>query len=136
VKPYFEKWIQKWPTLKDLANASMDDVLQVWAGLGYYSRARRLVEGAQYVIKEFDGVLPKIAEDLLKIPGIGPYTAGAISSIAYNQPEALVDGNVVRVLSRLRALGMNPKSKEATALHWYDDLSKVISLSFNVVKSN
>jgi A/G-specific adenine glycosylase len=97
--------MNSWPTLQDLASASIDDVLKVWAGLGYYSRATRLVQGAQFILKEYNE-FPSDVELLLKIPGVGPYTAGAISSIAFNKPEALVDGNVIRVLSRLRALGI------------------------------
>ncbi|KAI9201899.1 A/G-specific adenine DNA glycosylase-like protein [Polychytrium aggregatum] len=119
VIPYYEKWLSKWPTVFDLAKAALEDVHGVWAGLGYYSRAQRLHEGAKKVADELAGKLPETATELEKlIPGIGPYTAGAISSIAYNQPAALVDGNVVRVLSRLRAIGGDPKAKAASALHW------------------
>ena len=127
VIPFYQKWMDQWPTLKQLAEAPMEDVLKTWSGLGYYSRAQRLVEGAQFVMEKFDGKLPESVKELLQVPGIGPYTAGtiiffnlsgAVASIAYHLPEALVDGNVVRVISRLRALGMNPKSNEAIALHW------------------
>lgn len=108
----------------------MQDVNRVWAGLGYYSRARRLLEGAQLVVRKFNGILPRDAETLEEVPGIGPYTAGAISSIGYNRPTPLVDGNVVRVISRLRALAADPKSKEAIALHWCVRLSTVHSVLF------
>ncbi|TPX31196.1 hypothetical protein SmJEL517_g05403 [Synchytrium microbalum] len=116
---YYEKWMAKWPTLVDLAKATLEEVNQVWTGLGYYSRARRILEAAQLVTEKFNGELPRTAEELEKeIPGVGPYTAGAIASIAYNQPSPLVDGNVIRVLSRLRAISADPKSKPAVDLHW------------------
>lgn len=103
-----------------MAAANLEDVNKVWAGLGYYSRAKRLHEGAKKVVEKFNGVLPADAATLEKeVPGIGPYTAGAISSIAYGRPAPLVDGNVVRVLSRLRAIGGDPKSKAAVSLHWF-----------------
>lgn len=94
--PYFERWMQRFPTLRDLAEASEDEVLKHWEGLGYYSRARNLRKAAQQVRE-----LPSEKAALLALPGIGPYTAGAILSIAFNQDEPLVDGNVIRVLSRL-----------------------------------
>ncbi|KAJ3267706.1 hypothetical protein HK104_005685, partial [Borealophlyctis nickersoniae] len=116
---YYTRWLKKWPTIFDLAKATPEEVNEVWAGLGYYSRAKRLHEGAQLVVKRFAGRLPRDAAKLEKeVPGIGPYTAGAIASIAYNLPAPLVDGNVVRVLSRLRSIGGDPKRKEVVALHW------------------
>ncbi|KAJ3416237.1 hypothetical protein HDV05_002527 [Chytridiales sp. JEL 0842] len=119
VKTFYENWMSKWPTVFDLAKADLEEVSKVWSGLGYYSRAKRLHEAAQLVVNKFDGMLPKDAASLEKeIPGIGPYTAGAVSSIAYGQPAALVDGNVIRVLSRLRSLGADPKSKVAIELYW------------------
>ncbi|KAI8839356.1 DNA glycosylase [Chytriomyces cf. hyalinus JEL632] len=119
VIPYFNKWTETWPTVHALAVADPEAVRSVWSGLGYYSRASRLLEGAIIVVNKFKGVMPKDAETLQKeIPGIGRYTAGAIASIAFNQATPLVDGNVVRVLSRMRALGMDPKSKTAVDLHW------------------
>lgn len=96
VLPYFDRWMKRFPTIQDLAAASEDEVLKHWEGLGYYSRARNLHKAA----KEMNQI-PSVKSDLLAIPGIGPYTAGAILSIAYQQDEALVDGNVIRVLSRL-----------------------------------
>ena len=105
--------------MQALAAANLEDVNKVWAGLGYYSRAKRLHEGAKKVVEEFGGTLPSEAAVLEKeVPGIGPYTAGAISSIAFGKPAPLVDGNVVRVFSRLRALGGDPKAKNAVVLHW------------------
>ncbi|KAJ3330538.1 hypothetical protein HDU76_005440 [Blyttiomyces sp. JEL0837] len=117
--PFYNKWMANWPTVYDLAKADLEDVNKVWSGLGYYSRAQRLHQGAQLVVSKFDGRLPRDAEALEKeIPGIGPYTAGAISSIAYMQPSPLVDGNVIRVLARQRAIMMDSKSKAAVSLYW------------------
>lgn len=104
VMDYFHRWMERFPTLERLARASEDEVLQVWQGLGYYSRARRLRQGALYVCREFGGRLPRDVPSLLTIPGVGPYSAGAIASIAYGVPAPIVDGNIVRVLSRLFAL--------------------------------
>ncbi|MBY0501232.1 MAG: A/G-specific adenine glycosylase [Alphaproteobacteria bacterium] len=96
VIPYFQSFLKKWPTVHDLALASLDEVLVEWQGLGYYSRARNLHKCAQQLSKSF----PSKEEELVKLPGIGPYTAAAIASIAFDQKSAAVDGNVVRVLSR------------------------------------
>ncbi len=100
VGPYFEKFITKWPTLKKLAAADLDDVLAAWAGLGYYARARNLHKCAQKVCTDYGGVLPQTEQELLGLPGIGPYTAAAIASIAFGQEAVAVDGNVERVVSR------------------------------------
>ncbi|KAI9099848.1 DNA glycosylase [Phlyctochytrium arcticum] len=119
VIPYYEKWLSKWPTIHDLAKADPESVHQIWSGLGYYSRARRLHEAAKLVVSDFGGRLPRDPVILQKqVPGIGPYTAGAICSIAYNIPAPLVDGNVVRVLSRVRAIASDPKAKDSILLHW------------------
>ncbi|KAG0261270.1 hypothetical protein BG011_001158 [Mortierella polycephala] len=119
VIPYYNIWMTKWPTIADLANADLEDVNKVWTGLGYYSRASRLHTGAQKVLKEFGGILPSDPAVLEKeVPGIGRYTAGAIVSHAYNVPAELVDGNVIRVLSRLRAIGGDVKSPKVIDLHW------------------
>lgn len=96
VVPYFQDFTLKWPTLQDLAKASLDDILVAWQGLGYYSRARNLHRCAQSLAKTF----PREEKELLKLPGIGPYTAAAITSIAFGKKAAAIDGNVVRVLSR------------------------------------
>jgi A/G-specific adenine glycosylase len=100
VVPYFEKFTARFPTVQSLAQASQDDVLAHWAGLGYYSRARNLHRAAQEIVAHGD--FPRTRDGWLEIPGVGGYTAGAILSIALNQPEAILDGNVERVLSRLR----------------------------------
>ena len=100
VKPYFERFLDLWPTVHDLAAAPREAVLAEWAGLGYYARARNLHKCAGVVAAEMGGAFPETKEGLLALPGIGPYTAGAIAAIAFNQPEAAVDGNVERVMSR------------------------------------
>ncbi len=101
VIPYYERWLAQFPTVKALAAAPLDAVLKAWEGLGYYSRARNLHAAAQRVVAEMDGRLPQTAADLQQLPGIGPYTAGAIASIAFDEPAPILDGNVIRVLSRL-----------------------------------
>jgi len=117
--PYYEKWMESFPTIHDLAKADLEKVNKLWAGLGYYSRARRLWEGAQKICKETNGVLPSTAKDLEeKVPGVGRYTAGAIASIAWGQPAGTVDGNIARVYSRLRAIGGDPKAKTTIELQW------------------
>ena len=99
------------PTIQVLSVASPDEVNRLWAGLGYYSRAQRLLQGAKVIMEDFGGKVPDSVSELRKIPGIGPYTAGAIASIAYGKSEPLVDGNVVRVLSRLRAIDIETGPK-------------------------
>lgn len=98
--PYYEGFTTKFPTLKDLATADEDAVLKLWQGLGYYSRARNLHFTAQYIYIELKGVFPNSYTEIIKLKGIGPYTAAAIASFAYKEPVAVVDGNVFRVLSR------------------------------------
>ena len=101
VIPYFERWMARFPTVQILAEASLDEVLKLWEGLGYYSRARNLHSAAQQVMAEFNGRLPRTLPELLKLKGIGRYTAGAIASIAFGQPAPVLDGNVIRLFSRL-----------------------------------
>lgn len=98
---YWRRWMKRFPTVSSLASAQLEEVHQLWAGLGYYRRAENLLKGAKYIMENYNGELPASREKLLLIPGIGPYTAGAISSIAFNQVETLVDGNVMRVFSRI-----------------------------------
>jgi len=100
VVPYFERWMAHLPTVESLAAASVDEVVSLWEGLGYYSRARNLRIGASQVAEQFGGQLPSSEGELLQIRGIGPYTAGAIRSFAFQQRAAAVDGNVMRVLAR------------------------------------
>ena len=103
-QPYYQRFITTYPTVYDLAAASEQDVLHLWQGLGYYSRARNLHKCSRYIVEKLGGIFPKEYKDLIKLPGIGPYTAAAIASIAFNQPIAVVDGNVYRVLARLFGL--------------------------------
>lgn len=98
--PYYETFVKKFPTIHNLANAKEDVILRAWQGLGYYSRARNLHETAKYISKKLKGKFPREYEEILKLKGIGGYTAAAIASFAFNQPYPVVDGNVFRVLSR------------------------------------
>lgn len=98
--PYYKAFVEKFPSIFDLANASEDSVLKLWQGLGYYSRARNLHHSAKIVVEDFAGVFPVDYKDLIKLKGVGDYTASAISSICVDAPNAVVDGNVYRVLSR------------------------------------
>ncbi|MBT8459045.1 MAG: A/G-specific adenine glycosylase [Boseongicola sp.] len=118
VRAYFLRFTELWPTVNDLAAAQDAVVMGEWAGLGYYARARNLLKCARVVASEFDGVFPETHAELLKLPGIGPYTASAIASIAFDHPETVVDGNVERVMSRLYAVQAPlPSSKpQLTAL--------------------
>ncbi len=103
VKPYFEAFVARWPTVADLATADTEDVMRAWAGLGYYSRARNLKAAAESVAA-MGGVFPDTAEALQRLPGIGTYTAAAIAAIAFERPEPVVDGNIERVITRLFAM--------------------------------
>ena len=104
VKSYFEKFVALWPQVEALAGAPLDDVLKAWAGLGYYARARNLHACAREVVSRFGGRFPETEAELRTLPGIGPYTAGAIAAIAFGGRHAAVDGNVERVISRLYAI--------------------------------
>lgn len=101
VKPYYRRWMQRFPTVADLAAAPMDEVLNQWEGLGYYRRARYLQRAAQTLVSEYDGQLPTSEKGLRELPGIGPYTAAAIASIAFGEDHLALDGNLRRVLARL-----------------------------------
>ncbi|EBA11262.1 A/G-specific adenine glycosylase [Roseobacter sp. CCS2] len=101
VRDYHRKFMGIWPTVRDLAAAEDADVMAAWAGLGYYARARNLLKCARAVVAEYDGVFPEKYDELLKLPGVGPYTAAAVAAIAFDQSETVVDGNVERVMARL-----------------------------------
>ena len=118
VIPYFERWMERFPTLKSLAQASEQDVLQAWEGLGYYSRGRNLHRAAQQVMEQFGGEIPAKREGLEKLPGVGRYTAGAIASIAFNQDEAALDGNIRRVLARLFSMKLPARSSQGEMRLW------------------
>lgn len=113
VVDYFERWMARFPTVDVLAAADQQEVLKLWEGLGYYARARNLHKAAQQVVEDYDGQLPRSRAEILKLPGIGEYTAGAILSIAFGQPEPILDGNVKRVISRLWDIDQ-PISESAT----------------------
>lgn len=108
--PYYERFLKRFPTVRRLARARLDTVLKLWEGLGYYTRARNLHRAAQEIVSRFGGQMPESKGDLLALPGVGRYTAGAIASIAFDQREPLVDGNVERVLCRLFRIRGNPKA--------------------------
>ncbi|TFB13883.1 A/G-specific adenine glycosylase [Filobacillus milosensis] len=110
VIPYFNQFMNRYPTLEDLADADEQEVLKSWEGLGYYSRARNLHTAVKEVVENYESTVPHDKKELKKLKGIGPYTLGAILSIAFNQPEPAVDGNVMRVISRI--------------LHIEDDIAK------------
>ena len=95
VVEYYNRWMERWPTVQSLAAAELEEVNEVWAGLGYYRRARFLLEGAKYVQATHEGMFPSDVASLKKIPGVGDYTAGAVSSIAMGESAPVVDGNVV-----------------------------------------
>ena len=118
VIPYWHRWMRQLSTIGDLANAPEEQLLKLWEGLGYYSRARNLQKAARVVTDTHGGNVPSTIADLLGLPGVGPYTAGAIASLAYNQPEPLVDGNVARVLTRLRMIEGDPREPETKATLW------------------
>ncbi|MVO08967.1 A/G-specific adenine glycosylase [Flavobacterium sp. TP390] len=106
-KPYYDAFLQHFPTVQDLAFATEQDVLKLWQGLGYYSRARNLHATAKYIVQELEGQFPNNYNNLLSLKGVGEYTAAAIASFAYNEPVAVVDGNVFRVLSRIYGLELD-----------------------------
>ncbi len=104
-RPYFERFTAAFPTVEALAAAPLDEVLKQWEGLGYYSRARNLHRAARAVVERFDGSIPRTEEEIRSLPGVGPYTAAAVLSLAYGVPLAVLDGNVIRVLTRVFAVG-------------------------------
>ena len=118
VIPYWERWMQALPTLEAAAAASSDQIHKLWEGLGYYTRVRNLQKAAQLIVERHSGRFPEAFDDILALPGIGRYTAGAISSIAFNQPAPILDGNVIRVLTRLYAIAENPKDKQTNDRLW------------------
>lgn len=118
VVPYFERFLARFPTVGDLAAAPVEDVLAAWSGLGYYRRARSLHAAARAVAERHAGVFPAERAELLELPGVGPYTAGAVASIAFDRPEPLVDGNVARVLARLFVIEAPQESAEFRARTW------------------
>jgi A/G-specific adenine glycosylase len=110
--PYYEKFVQKYPTLQDLANAPQDEFMKLWEGLGYYSRAKNMLHTAQYLVQYENSTFPNSFEKLKQLKGIGNYTAAAIASFAFNEPVAVVDGNVQRVLARWSGIFDDIKHKK------------------------
>jgi A/G-specific adenine glycosylase len=118
VIPYWECWMRELPTIKAVASASPDKIHKLWEGLGYYTRVRNLQKAARQIMEKHDGKLPENFHDVLALPGIGRYTAGAICSIAFNQPTPILDGNVIRVLTRVFGIRENPREKKTNARLW------------------
>jgi len=118
VLPYYKRFLKRFPTLKALGEADVHDVLELWSGLGYYTRARNLHKAAGQIINEHGGKIPQEVDQLLKLAGVGPYSAGAIASIAFDKPVPLVDGNVARVLARLYGIKANLQDPSATQQFW------------------
>jgi A/G-specific adenine glycosylase len=118
VIPYFERWLRKLPGVKALARARTDRVLKLWEGLGYYTRARNLQRAARQIVTDHGGTFPRDFEAILALPGVGRYTAGAIASIAFNEPRPILDGNVIRVLTRLFGIRANPRQRDTNARLW------------------
>jgi A/G-specific adenine glycosylase len=106
VIPFYEKFIKRCPDVKTLANARIEDVYEYWAGLGYYSRARNLHKAAQMVVTERKSIFPNTYQELIQLPGFGPYTSRAVASLGYDQPVGVLDGNVIRILSRKYGLNL------------------------------
>ncbi len=111
VLPYYKKFIETFPDVKSVFEASLSDILKVWEGMGYYARARNLQSAATVLVQDYDGKMPDNHDELIKIPGIGPYTAAAIASIAFNENFPVVDGNVLRVLARVLKIEESPSKK-------------------------
>lgn len=118
VIPYYERFLSRYPTVEDLANAETDQVLNLWSGLGYYQRARSLHSAAKEIVSRFNGKLPDDPEKIRELPGIGPYSAGAILSIAFEKKQPILDGNVIRLLSRVFLLGGDPAQAENRERLW------------------
>ncbi len=115
---FWERWMRKLPTIKTLANAPSEKIHKLWEGLGYYTRVRNMQTAAKTILEKHDGKFPENFDDVLALPGIGRYTAGAICSIAFNQPTPILDGNVIRVLTRVFGIDGNPREKETNAQLW------------------
>jgi A/G-specific adenine glycosylase len=118
VLPYWERWMRELPTIDSLAAAHPDTLHKLWEGLGYYTRVRNMHRAAREILAQHHGRFPEEFELILALPGIGRYTAGAISSIAFNQPAPVLDGNVLRVLTRIFGITQNPRAKKTNARLW------------------
>ena len=118
VIPYFERWMRELPTIQSLAEASSEKIHKLWEGLGYYTRVRNMQKAARAIVEKHQGIFPREFDAVLALPGIGRYTAGAICSIAFNQSAPILDGNVIRVLSRVFGVRENAKEKTTNAKLW------------------
>jgi len=118
VLPYWGRWMKSLPDMRSLAGASEQKIHKLWEGLGYYHRVRNMQKAARMILTEHDGEFPSDFEQVLALPGIGRYTAGAICSIAFNQPTPILDGNVIRVLTRLFGISGDPREKKTNAALW------------------
>jgi A/G-specific adenine glycosylase len=118
VIPFWQRWMRELPSIQKLATAKPDKILKLWEGLGYYTRARNLQKAARIVCEKHVGKFPENFDDILALPGIGRYTAGAICSIAFNQPKPILDGNVIRVLTRVFGITKNPRDKKTNEQLW------------------
>ena len=118
VLPYWTRWMEQLPGIASLARARPERIHKLWEGLGYYRRVRNMQKAAQVICKIHSGEFPEKFDDILALPGIGRYTAGAVSSIAFNQPTPILDGNVVRVLTRIFGIDGDPRAREVNATLW------------------
>lgn len=118
VVPYFMRFIARFPTVHDLAEADEQEVLRLWQGLGYYSRARHLWGASRMIVDRFGGMVPRTVEQLLELPGVGRYTAGAVASIAYDLRAPILDGNVMRVLCRVERIETDPRDRATQSQLW------------------
>ena len=118
VIPYWERWMRELPTSEAVARARPDKIHKLWEGLGYYTRVRSLQKAARQILEKHGGRFPEDFGEVLSLPGIGRYTAGAICSIAFNQPTPILDGNVIRVLTRVYGIGENPREPKTNAALW------------------
>ncbi|MBP5343650.1 MAG: A/G-specific adenine glycosylase [Alphaproteobacteria bacterium] len=133
---YFQKWMERFPTVQALATADIQDVLLTWQGMGYYTRARKIHECAKVLMDQYQGQIPTTRDELLKLPGIGPYSASSICCFAFNRPETVVDGNVIRVIARfygiiqeVNASTIYPLAQKLTSLkHGADYASAIMDL--------
>lgn len=130
VIPYYEKFLESFPTLEELAAAEEAEVLARWSGLGYYSRAKNLHRGAKFLVETRQGKFPRTVDEILEVPGIGPYTAGAVLSIAFNLPVPIVDGNVQRVFSRFFAVEEEIHLGHVQKFFW-ETAGKAVSIARN-----
>lgn len=118
VIPYWERWMRELPAIESLGNASADKIHKLWEGLGYYTRVRNMQKASQQIIAAHGGKFPQTFDAVVALPGIGRYTAGAICSIAFNQPAPILDGNVIRVLTRVYGITTDPREKQTNGQLW------------------